>query len=85
MKSQLNWQSWFLRKQCFKMLIGLQYEQPWLKGQRSILTIGSYLQPFSHKVNISSENNDFGFSSFQTILFKKNPILMHLEVRLTLY
>ena len=30
---------WFLRKLCFNMLVGLQYEWPWLKGQRSTLTL----------------------------------------------
>ena len=31
---------WFLRKLCFDILMGLQYEWPWLKGQRSTLTFG---------------------------------------------
>ena len=25
---------WFVRKLCFNILLGLQYERPWLKGQR---------------------------------------------------
>ena len=35
MKFQLA--EWFVRKLCFIMLMGLQYEQPWLKGQMSTL------------------------------------------------
>ena len=34
---------WFVRKLCFNILMGLQYEQPKLKGQRSTLTFGPYL------------------------------------------
>ena len=34
---------WFLRKLCFNILMGLQYERPWLKGQRPALTFGTYL------------------------------------------
>ena len=34
---------WFLRKLRFNILMGLQYEWPWLKGQRSTLTFGTYL------------------------------------------
>ena len=29
---------WFVRKLCFNMLMGRQYERPWLKGQMSTLT-----------------------------------------------
>ena len=34
---------WFVRKLCFNILMGLQYEQPKLKGQRSTLTFWTYL------------------------------------------
>ena len=34
---------WFVRKLCFNILMGLQYERPKLKGQRSALTFGTYL------------------------------------------
>ena len=34
---------WFLSKLLFNVLIGLQYERPWLKGQRSTLTFETYL------------------------------------------
>ena len=34
---------WFLRKLCFNMLMVLEYERPWLKGQRSTLTFDTYL------------------------------------------
>ena len=43
MKLEFNWAKWFGRKLCFKILIGLQYEQPKLSGQRSTLTFGTYL------------------------------------------
>ena len=56
---------WFLRKLCFNMLMGLGYERPWLKGQRSTLT-------FDTRLNLSSDNNDFGFHSSQKINFSKN-------------
>ena len=39
---------WFVRKLCFYILMGPQYERPWLKGQRSTLTFETYLQPLSH-------------------------------------
>ena len=51
------------------MLMGLQYEQPWLKGQRSTLTFETYF--IDTRLNISSENNDFGFYSIQKINFSK--------------
>ena len=34
---------WFVRKLCFDILMGLQYERPKLKGQRSTLTFETYL------------------------------------------
>ena len=38
----------FVRKLCFNILMGLKYERPWLKGQRSTLTFETYLWPLSH-------------------------------------
>ena len=43
MKFDFPLASWFLRKLCLNMLMGLQYEQPWLKNQRSTLTFETYL------------------------------------------
>ena len=55
------------------ILVGLQYELYRLKGQPSPFEL-----IFSHfliKLNISCDYNDFGFNSFQKIIFsKKNPI-----------
>ena len=34
---------WFVRKLCFNILMGLQYERPKLTGQRSTLTFWTYL------------------------------------------
>ena len=34
---------WFVRKLCVNILMGPQYERPWLKGQRSTLTFETYL------------------------------------------
>ena len=34
---------WPTEKTMFNMLMGLQYERHWLKGQRSTLTLGTYL------------------------------------------
>ena len=34
---------WFLRKLCFNILLGHQYERLCLKGNRKTLTFGSYL------------------------------------------
>ena len=34
---------WFVRKLCCNILMGLQYERPKLKDQRSTLTFGTYL------------------------------------------
>ena len=33
----------FVKKLCFNILMGRQYERPWLKGQRSTLTFETYL------------------------------------------
>ena len=52
--------------------MGLQYELPWLKDQRSTLTFETYLSPLSHKVYISSKNKEIGFNSIQKINFSKN-------------
>ena len=62
---------WFVRKLCFNILMGLQYERlGWkVKGQPWPLEL-----IYSHcpiRLNISSENNDIGFSSFQEINFPK--------------
>ena len=66
---------WFLRKHIFlhfNLLMVLQYEWPWLKvkGQPWPLEL-----IYSHcliMLNLLSENNDFGFNSFQKINFSKN-------------
>ena len=42
MKFEFNWTDG-LRENCFNILMGLQYERPKLKGQRSTLTFGTYL------------------------------------------
>ena len=42
MKFEFNWANGF------NILIGPQYEQPWLQGQRSTLTFETYLYPLSH-------------------------------------
>ena len=42
MKFGFNWQSGFWEN-CFDILMGIQYERPWLKGQRSTLTFETYL------------------------------------------
>ena len=51
---------WFLRKVRLDIFIGLQYERPWLKGQRTILTFATYLKSII-QLNISIEK------------IKKNP------------
>ena len=66
---------WFLRKLCFNILMGLQYEPlGWkVKGQPWPLEL-----IYSHchiRLNISSENNDIGLSSFQKIIFFKNFLI----------
>ena len=38
MKFEFNWANGFLRKLCFNILMGLQYERPKLKDQRATLT-----------------------------------------------
>ena len=44
MKFEFNWANVLLRKLCFNILMGLQYEPPKLKGQRAT---------FLKKINIS--------------------------------
>ena len=44
-------------------------------SERSALTFETYLNILYHKVNISSENNDFSFNSCQ----KSNLISLHLN------
>ena len=39
MKFEFNWANWFVRKLCFNILMGLQYERPKLKGQRSTFQV----------------------------------------------
>ena len=74
LKNKFNWPSqWALRKLCFDIFVWIQYERPWLKGQRSTLSWPLELI-YSHyliRLNLSSENNDFGFNSFQNINFFK--------------
>ena len=57
------------------MLMGLQYERPWLKGQRSTLTF-SYLF-IDTRLNISNEIMILASTVFKKQLFKKFPIQMH--------
>ena len=69
-KFVFNWPNGFWEN-CFNKLMGLQYVRPWLKGQAWPLEL-----IYSHChiwLNISSENNDFGFNSFQKINFSKVP------------
>ena len=40
MKFEFNW---LLRKLSFNVLMGLQYERPWLERKRSTLTFETYL------------------------------------------
>ena len=55
------------------MLVGLQYERLWLKGPLKLIYSNCLI-----RLNISSENNDFGFNRIQKINFsEKNP---HLNV-----
>ena len=42
MKFEFNLANGFVRKLCFNTLMGLQYERPMMKGQRSTLTFGTY-------------------------------------------
>ena len=58
---------WFLRKLCFNMLMGLQYERLCLKGQRSTLTFETYLLGLTYQVRIMT-----GFNRIQKINFSKN-------------
>ena len=56
--------------------MGLQYERPWLEGQRSTLTFETYLYYCLISFNISSKNNDFGFESIKKkSTFQKNSHL----------
>ena len=41
---------WSVKKLCFDILMGVQYEEPWLNGKRSTLTYETYLKPLSHRV-----------------------------------
>ena len=53
--------------------MGLQYEGPWQKGQPSPLEL-----IYSHcllRLSISSDYIDFGFNSFQKIIFLKKSHL----------
>ena len=43
MKFEFNLGQWFVRKLCFNILMRPQNKQPWVKGQRSTLTYGTYL------------------------------------------
>ena len=43
MKFEFNWANGLWKKLRFNILIGPQYERPWLKGQRSTLTFETYL------------------------------------------
>ena len=36
------------KKVCLNILMAFKYEQPWQKGQRLTLTLGTYPQPLSH-------------------------------------
>ena len=57
----------------FNILMRLQYERPWLKGQMSTLTFEKLI--YSNcliRFNISSKNNGFGFNTIQKINFSKN-------------
>ena len=58
MKFEFNWTDGFVRKLCFNILMGLQYERPKLKGQRSTLTFRLIYSHCLIRLNISSENYD---------------------------
>ena len=64
MKFEFNWPSSFRKKLCFKRLMGLQYERPWLKDQPQKPMYSQFLI----RLNISSKHNDIGFQS----VFKKS-------------
>ena len=53
------------------MMMGLQFDQPWLKGQRSTLTFKLIYSQCIIRLNISRENNEFGFHIIQKINFSK--------------
>ena len=48
---------------CFQISMGLKYERPWVKEQRSTLNFGTYYRHWFIRFNRSSENYDFGFNS----------------------
>ena len=74
-----------MRKLCFNILMGLQYERPKLKGQRSTLTFELIYSHFLIKLNISSENNDYSFHSFpKKSTFQKFSKLNALESKFDL-
>ena len=76
MKFESNWPNKFLQKICFNILMGLEYEGPWLKGQPLELIYSH----FHIRSNISSENNDFGLKRFpKKSTFQKIPRLNALE------
>ena len=64
------------------ILVGLQYERPWLKGQPSPLEL--IHRHCRNRLNISSAYNDFGYDSFKKINFSKNSHLNALESKFDL-
>ena len=58
---------WFLRKLCLNILMGLQYEQLDWKVNLDLWNLFIAIVT----LNLSSENNDIGFSSFQKINFSQ--------------
>ena len=58
-----------MRKLCFNILMGFQYERPWLKGLRKTLFFGTFYSQCHIMFNISSETNDVGFNGFQNMYF----------------
>ena len=66
---------WFVRKPCFNILMGSQYERPWLNGQRSTLTFELVYNHCLISFNISRKGNHFGFNSIQKINFSKKSHL----------
>ena len=67
---------WFVRELSFNILIGPQYERPWLKGKGQPWPLKLIYSHCLISFNISSKNNDFGFNSIQKFNFskKKNTI-----------
>ena len=75
MKFEFNWANGLRESYVLILLMRPQYERLWLKGQRSTLTFGTIYSHCLIRLNISSENNDKGFHSFQkNQLFRKFPI-----------